>query len=202
MKKFTRFNPNLWPQDGRFFIDEDGVKHKADQWEHLAVRLATYRKKAGKPPGDPHAEIEEQVCARQPGYCQEANRVPVVPREVVRQQNQPRFNAGQLTKRVLRWVLELLKSKRAGGARRVSSAEARRRAEICSRCPMQRGLSQACGSCTSTRKQATEVLVGNGKKVPQPLQGCLALGEDTAISVYIEQGPANPEGLPEECWRK
>lgn len=201
MKKFTRFNPNLWPQGGRFFIDEDGVKHKADQWEHLAVRLATYRKKAGKPLGDPHAEIEAQVCARQPGYCQDSIPAPPVPPVVVRQQNQPRFNAGQLTKRVLRWLLNLLKLRRAGSARRVSLAEARRRADICSRCPMQRGLSSVCGSCTSTRKQAAQVLIGD-RRLPNPLQGCLALGEDTMISVQIEQDPAQQEGLPPNCWRQ
>lgn len=202
MKKFTRFNPNLWPQDGRFFIDEDGVKHKADQWEHLAVRLATYRKKAGKPPGDPHAEIEAQVCARQPGYCRETQQVPSTPREVARQQTSPRYNPGQLTKRVVRWLLSMLKARRAGGAKRVTPAEARRRAEICARCPMQRGLSQACGSCTATKKQAAEVLMAGARRVPQELNGCVALGEDTSISVYIEQDPAKPDGLPAECWRK
>lgn len=192
---FERFNTHLRPQDGRFFVDEDGVKHRGDQWEHVAVRLAAYRKRAGKSPGNPHAEIEAQVCARHPDYCIKELRPPVsYPRE--------RENPGQMTKRIMRWLANILKLRRSGKAQKVSREEAYRRAEICARCPQQRKMSSVCGACNATRKSSAELLLGGDRRINKELGGCRILDEDTSISVHIEQAPVTNPGLPENCWRK
>jgi hypothetical protein len=195
---FPKFNRHLHIQGGRFFIDEDGIKHKADQWEHLVNRVADYRKRAGKPPGDPKAEIEAQVCARQPGYCRGQLTTPPPSRPARRDG----AGAGNLTARVTKWFVGMLSLKRTGVMRKASTEEARRRAAICARCPMQKAFSGVCGSCKATRKQAGQVLLGTDKRVNSALQGCAVLGEDTSISVHLESEPVNNPELPSECWRK
>ena len=197
--KFERFNRHLYPDGGRYFLDEDGFKHKSDNWPSLAIKVANYRKRAGKPPGDPKAEIEAQVCARQPTYCQHD---PPPPSRQASQQAVFRENAGALTKSAMRWLAGMLTAKRSGGIRKVSTEEARRRAAICASCPMQRDFSGVCGACKATRKQAGALILGTEKRVNSALKGCLALKEDTAISVHIEQpATGNPE-LPANCWRR
>lgn len=189
-----RFNPHLRPIDGRYFIDEDGIKHKAENWPALALRVANYRKRNGKPPGDPVREIEEQVCARQPDYCRET--MPVTRVEIVRE------NSGELSKKVMRWLSWIVSQKRIGKLRRVPREEMQRRADICSRCPLQRGLNQSCGQCKETRKTTRIAVLETERRVNSQLKGCLALGEDTELSVHFQQtASTNPE-LPAECWRR
>jgi len=196
--RFERFNKHLHPQGGKFFIDEDGIKHKAEQWEFLVNRLIQYRERAGKSPGNPKEEIEAQVCARQPGYCQSTSGTPAQPRLPRKIIDNPRT----MTHKILRWLAAVLNLRRAGKARKVAREEASRRAEICARCPQQRKLSAVCGACNTTRKSAASVLLGNEKRVNVELGGCRILHEDTSISVHLELEPGNNTELPAECWRK
>jgi hypothetical protein len=196
---FSRFNKFLRPVGGKYFIDGDGVTFRAEQWEHLVNRVAGYRKRAGKPPGDPKAEIEAQVCARQSDYCQDN---PAAPPVAATEAAAYRENAGQLTKRVTRWLANLLALRRAGGVRKVSIEASRRRAAICAVCSMQREFSGVCGACKATRKQAGALILGTEKRVNSQLKGCLVLGEDTSLSVSIEQPATGNPGLPGECWRR
>jgi len=192
---FERFNKFIHPQGGKFFEDSDGVRHKADQWEHLVNRVASYRKRAGKPPGDPRAEIESQVCARQPGYCIQERSMPGPVRP-------ERENPGQMTKKIMKWLAGILNLRRAGKAKKISREEARRRSTICAQCPQQRKMSLVCGACNATRKSAAVVLLGSEQRIKPDLGGCRILQEDTSISVHLEQAPAENPELPPECWRK
>ena len=192
-------NPNLYPDGGRYFLDEDGVKFRAENWNVLERKIANYRKKAGKPPGNPMQEIMDQVCARLPSYCVEESAAaapqqsaPIVQRE----------NAGNLTKRVLRWLALVVSQFRAGTITKVDRGEARRRAEICASCPLQRAMSEACGACKRTRKGVTDAVLRNERRVNEGLKACLALGEDTSLSVHLSLPPTGKSGLPTHCWRR
>lgn len=192
-----KFNPNLYPKGGRYFVDEDGVKHRAQNWDQLALKLKNYRMRAGKPVGDPMGEILAQVCARLPDYCiGDAPAPPPRPRR-----ESKRGSSGDLTKRVLQWLAFVLHLRRQGGVPRVSQQEAARRAAICAQCPLNRQVSQVCGQCKATRRAAAEVLIGNGKFNPQ-LGGCKELGMDNAVAVHLELGKENRPELPGHCWRK
>jgi len=195
MKKFNKF---LRPVGGKYFIDEDGVKHKADQWEHLFVRVASYRKRAGKPPGNPEQEILDQVCARNPDYCQEAKPSAPVQRAVAAANKSTRASS----RAVVQWLVGILRLRRVGGAQPVSREEARRRAAICAGCPMQKALSSNCGSCKAMRKTAKQILFGGSSSIGEKLKGCRVLGEDTSTSVHIQQDPSGNPELPGNCWRK
>lgn len=193
--KFPRFNRHLHPQGGRYFVDEDGVTHRGDSWPALATRVINYRKRAGKPPGDPRAEIEAQVCARQPQYCQADPPAPTRRQEAP---DSPRSS----TKAITRWLVSILKLRRIGGAQQVPREEARRRAAICAVCPKQKAFSSVCGSCKAMRKTTKQILFGGSSSVGERLKGCSVLSEDTSTSVHIQQDPSGNPGLPENCWRK
>jgi len=195
-----RFNPNIYPAGGRYFIDEDGVKHKAENWDMLAVRVASYRKRAGKPPGNPIEEIHAQACARQPGACGETAPQPVIVAQL--NSTPPRQNVGDLTTRVTKWFAHILGMKRKGHLGKVSKDEARRRADICAGCPMQRDVSSVCGACKQTRRQASEAIMQGEKRVNAKLRACQILGEDTGLAVHLNLGPTGSGELPEHCWRK
>jgi hypothetical protein len=193
--KFPKFNRHLHPQGGRFFRDEDGVVHKADSWPALATKVASYRKRAGKPPGDPRAEIEAQVCARHPEYCQEPPSRPV-PRQTA--PDSPMSSSKAIT----RWLAGILRLRRIGGAQQVPREEARRRAAICATCPMQKAFATVCGSCKAMRKTAKQILFGGNTSVGEKLKGCRVLSEDTSTSVHLTQDPSGNPALPANCWRK
>lgn len=195
-----RFNPNIYPAGGRYFIDEDGVKHKAENWDMLAVRLAGYRKRAGKPPGNPVEEIHAQACARQPGMCGDTS-----PQAVVVPPNVPttsRLTVGDLTNRVAKWYAHLLGMKRRNEIGKVGRDEARRRAAICATCPLQRDVSSACGACKASRRAASDAIMQGESRVNTKLKACQPLGEDTGLAVHLNLGPTGDGGLPGHCWRR
>lgn len=193
------WNSNLYPTGGRFFVDEDGVRHRDSSWELLARRVASYRKRAGKPPGDPLAEIQAQVCARLPQYCVDTDVQPApAPRRAAREP----IGSGALTERVLKWLADMLNLRRAGGAGKVSAAVAAQRARICAGCPMNQGLNQSCGRCARTRKEAAGVLLEGTQRVNGKLGGCKVLGVDNSVAVHLDLGRDNRDGLPGHCWRR
>lgn len=198
-------NPNLFPDGGRYFLDEDGTKFKAENWDFLARRVANYRKKAGKPAGDPEAEIMAQACARQPNLCAEEDRGPSPPPSPAYQHPQPivvRENAGNLTKRVTKWLSVVLTQFRNSTLAKVDRGEAKRRAQICAHCPLQRGLSEVCGSCKRARKTVVESILRSERRVNEELKGCLILGEDTSLSVHLALPNTGNSSLPGHCWRR
>jgi len=195
MKKFNTF---LRPVGGKYFLDADGVKFRGDQWEHVAARLRSYRKRAGQPPGDPEQEILDQVCARQPEYCQEAKPSPPAQRAIAAANEFSRASSRAITQ----WLVSILRLRRVGGAQPVPREEARRRAAICAGCPMQKAFSSVCGSCKAMRKTAKQILFGGSSSIGEKLKGCRVLGEDTSTSVHISQDPSANLALPANCWRK
>lgn len=192
-----KFNTMLRPVGGKYFVDADGVKFKGEQWEHVAARLRSYRKRAGQPPGDPEQEILDQVCARQPEYCQETN-LPVPVKRPDDHQETRRASSKAITN----WLVSILKLRRVGGAQQVPREEARRRAAICAACPKQKSFSSSCGSCKAMRKSAKQILFGGSSSVGEKLKGCSVLQEDTSTSVHIQQDPSGNPALPAKCWRK
>jgi hypothetical protein len=196
-----RFKAGLYPVGGRYFIDSDGVKHKAENFDILAVRVAAYRKRNNLPPGDPLNEIHAQVCARQPEGCAETNPQPVVTAPP-QSASSMRLPVGDLTNRVTKWFAHLLGMKRRGEIGKVSIDEARRRAAICAGCPLQRDVSSACGACKASRRAASDAILEGSKRVNSKLKACQALGEDTGLAVHLNLGPTGNGSLPDHCWRR
>jgi hypothetical protein len=115
---------------------------------------------------------------------------------------QPRLTVGDLTNRVTKWFAQMLNLKRKGHLGRVSKDEARRRAEICAGCPMQRDVSSACGACKQSRRSASEAILQGEKRVNTKLRACQILGEDTGLAVHLNLPATGNGDLPGHCWRR
>lgn len=61
-----RVNPNIRPPGGYYFIDEEGMRHEADNLPELVNNLIDYRARTGRDCGDPWTEIAEQILKRHP----------------------------------------------------------------------------------------------------------------------------------------
>lgn len=186
------FNQNLYPPDGYVFTDLDGTLHRGDSWRDLFFKVKEYRQRNGRAPGDVEREVSDQHCGRYPGLCHHDPPPPPV-----------QTPGNTLNARVLNWFSnKLAEARRIGEYPKVSVEEAKRRSEICARCPKQLAFSTACEACVAAVKSSRKTLLGDAGSVHQGLHPCNELGEDCVTSIHLSEPPANEPGLPENCWRR
>lgn len=191
------YNVNLHPSGGWEFIDPQGVKHAASGFKALINVVTAYRKRAKLDPGDPEVEITNQICARHPDFCKGA--APKIISSPV-PAGAPRNFISTLAPKVSSWVSRLFGEKRMGRVKKVSAAEARRREQICARCPKQVPFPSSCGGCIDNVNRLSGEIVS--EPLNKSIQCCMALAEYTPVSVWLDQPPVDNGNLPEECWRK
>jgi hypothetical protein len=185
-------NRNLFPPDGYVFVERDGSRLRGEGWKDLEARIRGYRAINGMPPGDPWAEIQVQICSRNPSFCHEEG--PPVPPQG--------HHSLTFNQRVLQWFVHAIGLKRVDRLGRVDDATAAARAEICARCPAQKSLNHACEGCLASIKESRKGLLNGATSLHQNLQPCAVLAEDCQTSVHVEQPPTDVPGLPGHCWRR
>lgn len=185
-----RYNPNIHPHSGYFFRENDGTIIKASSsWGSVIARVTAYRRRNKIPIGNPKAEVHAQACERDPANCRED--VDPIAKAALRVAN--------LKGRALAWLAGLK-------ARRETllwgdGENAAARANVCAGCPAHAPLAGGCGACKKALGAVRSDLMG-GRPVDSRLAGCSVLGEDCAVSVWIDQPTVvNPE-LPACCWRR
>lgn len=189
-------NPNVGVPGGYRFTDSDGVLHEAASAEQLHHRVAAYRERNGMPPGDPAREYAAQLCASRPHLCIE---------EKTRRKGS--LNGLPLYTTILTWLANIFSALNQHRTQyNTSPRERQRRAEICGRCKHQVAWREhsGCNSCLTDYQVVSKAIMA-GREVHSletSLQGCSMLGEDTRISVHINQEPVDNDELPAECWRK
>lgn len=187
------FNRNLYPPDGRVFIEGDGTRFRGDSWRDLEAKVTEYRRLRGVPIGDVSADINAQLCAKYPNFCGDTTPRPIA-------------NAHSLSfnQRVLHWVAHAMGLKRANPTlfTRVPDEEAAERAAICARCPAQQGLVQSCEACIRSIDSGRKVLLDGVPSRHQNLLPCRVLAEDTVVTVHLNQPQVSSSDLPDACWRK
>lgn len=181
-------NPNLYPKGGHYFIEKDGAKIFGDTWAGVAARVVNYRKRAGYPPGNPTAEVNEQACQRHPEICAEEN--------AAYKQAVTRVT---LKTRVLQWLTGIQQSKEP---LTLSFTEvATERANICAGCPKNKALPDGCASCRAAVNEMRRSIIGS-RPVDSRTHACEVTGEDIPASSWIEQQRIEHSDLPGHCWRK
>lgn len=174
-------NPNLHPPGGFRFVDARGVTHVGDTLEKLVSHLASYRKRNGFPVGDPQREVEEQICDTYPHLCGSS------------------FNGRMLASRV---VSNLVEDVTRRGFMLVSPEEAKRRAAICAKCPMNVNWAEHCPPCKRKAKQFLPHLVRPNKPYKRLIgRACHSAGDDLSVAVWLLEGRL-VGGAPAECWRR
>jgi hypothetical protein len=184
-----RINVNLYPREGYFFKDSDGVIIRGDNWLNVMAKVQAYRKRAGYEIGDVESEVAQQACARNPSHC-----------AVINDATERQTLISSLKTRVLRYMSFL----RGLGPRIpwVDSAAAARRASICASCPHNTALPEGCSSCRAALKEMRNEIMGRGRTQDARLNGCAVLGEDLQTSVHVDHDVVDSDALPAHCWRK
>lgn len=190
------FNENMYPDGGWWFRDSDGVKHTGSSFRALLKTVRAYRERAAIEIGDLEVEVVNQLCARNPGYCrEEPQRVAPAP------SGAPRNAISTLAQKVSSWVSRRFADRRMGRLKKVTASEAKRRAQICAKCPKQTAFPSTCGGCKENVNRLAAEAVAN-ETLDRSLQCCSVLAEWTPASVWVDSPPEPNPDLPNECWRK
>lgn len=171
------------------FTDVDGVPHRAESWEALAHKVTQYRVDAGFVVGEPLKEIYAQACVNYPERCKPLDR------------KRPRaYNA--LNKRVLGWIIDMLvfHQKDLLG-KQTDPYTLVHRTTICKQCPMQKSWKSDCKHCSVQVEQVAKGILPS-VELDAALKACDVLGEDTRVSVHINQAGSDDPDLPHFCWRR
>lgn len=185
-----RLNPNLYPKDGFWFKDSDGVDHRADTWPGVIARVVKYRQRAGHPPGNPAVEVIEQACQRNAGLCHEETGSP-----------SQDLQKASLKSRVLAWLTYAREEKTKGLIEYVDAQTAAARAQVCAGCPMNQPLQESCSSCRAALDELRKDILGR-RTLDKRLNGCLLLGEDMQTAAHLERVTMENGELPGCCWRR
>ncbi len=187
-----QINFNLYPRDGYFYQAPGHPKIIGKNWKDVIVRVRDYRQRNNIPLGDPAQDVHNFACEKNPAYCSE-----------ITDQQREMTRIASLKGRVLAWLASIRaqRTKNNNHLDFVDDAEAKRRADICLKCPKNTGLADGCSSCKAAIRESRRDLLG-----PRPIRGgingCLILGEDLPTATWLDEPVVDNAELPGECWRK
>lgn len=185
-----KINVSIAPKAGHFFTEKDGTTiHGTGTWRSVIVRVASYRKRNNLPPGDPRAEVNAQACEREPNNCN----------DTADPATQVALKVASLKGRVLSW-LSYIRGRREtelwGDAENAAA-----RTAVCLACPAHTAITGGCGSCKKALAEVRKDLLGP-RHIDSRAAGCVVLGEDVAVNVWIDQPTVDNPELPAGCWRR
>lgn len=96
----------------------------------------------------------------------------------------------------------MAREKKDGRLRRVSDKEARRRADICARCPKQTGIPMTCTKCSDDMAKLRVAILDGKEPVHKGVAACSIFDDDLQVVVHLETGTAPNVDIPDFCWRK
>src|ERR1700675_4117108 len=122
-----KINVNLYPRLGYRYKERDGALIVSTKsWVEVMQKVEAYRKRKGIPRGNVEADVMNSACKQNPGYCSEESPETMRQRKIV-----------SLKGRVLTWLNNFRRAKDKGQQLNyVDGGEAAKRADVCSRCPM------------------------------------------------------------------
>jgi hypothetical protein len=186
-----RINVNLYPKDGYYFIDKDGVKLIGTNWREVIARVADYRKRNGFAPGNPEQEVHDQACEHNPAYCSE-----------ITEQQREMTRIVSLKGRVLAWLSSKIKAREKTPLVFVSAETANARAKVCRGCSKNTSIADGCSSCKAALLEYRRNILGSTRPIDDKITGCVILGEDLPVSTFLEEQAVDNSELPAHCWRK
>lgn len=185
-----KINVSIAPKAGYFFTEKDGTTiHGTGTWRSVIARVASYRKRNSLPPGDPRAEVNAQACEREPNNC----------RDSVDPVAQTALKVASLKGRVLGWLASIRATRESVLWGDGENAAAR--TAVCLSCPAHAAIAGGCGSCKKALSEVRKDLLGPRHADPRAA-GCMILGEDVAVNVWLDQPTSENSELPACCWRR
>lgn len=185
-----KINVSIAPKAGYFFVEGDGTTiHGTGNWRSVIARVTSYRKRNNLPPGDPRAEVNAQACEREPNNCRETED-PVTTAAL---------KVASLKGRVLGWLAGIRANRETVLWGDGENAAAR--TAVCLSCPAHTAIAGGCGSCKKALSEVRKDLLGPRGADPRAA-GCVILGEDVAVNVWLDQPTVDNPELPGICWRR
>lgn len=178
-------------------------KHRASTFDELVSIVTKYRVSNGIPLGNVVAEIEDQICSRDPKRCRDVKPAAL--------------NTSMVTK-----FIQLMYRFKAKGSKLIDQSEAERRASICQICPENKPEQEArsvvkCKSCAKKLLDRmatgginmirTQILKGKSTSKDGDLKTCAVCGCDNKLSVWIpldvlKVSETEKVQFPGVCWKQ
>lgn len=181
--------------DSKWRYPQGTVILRADDKESLRKIVFEYRLRNHIPIGNIEQDISDFYCKRWPKFC-----TPDTSDR--RGLGEPWLN------RITNWASEMAHTAPKGGWPLVTSAEADRRAAICSSCPKQTAWRGGCGGCSQSTLNVLQTLKQMHRtKRDGNLNACSVGVWENTVAVHLEVAaiPVNQgqrDQMPDACWRK
>jgi hypothetical protein len=107
-----------------------------------------------------------------------------------------------LKAKVFEWLAGWSRKARTAALDYVGDGEAKRRAEVCRRCPKHKKISHLCASCSDSRAALRKSVLSGRTPVDASLEACSAFGSDLQSAVHLAEPPETCPEQPENCWRR
>lgn len=167
---------------------------RGDTFEHLIENVTKFRTDNLIPLGNVLQDVEDFICATYPRSCGSV-RGAKVSIEVSR--SQP--TAPTITDRMVAWLAGVLNNH--SQEKLVLNTEARARAEVCRKCPLNVKWNISCGSCVEqVGRLSTAVRLGNDVPWGKKLFACKAAGHENRSAVWLRNPGPRPSNVPAHCW--
>jgi hypothetical protein len=172
---------------------------RADTFWDLIAAVTKFRADNLIPIGNVQHDVEEYICEKFPNSCVSRGATAVVEIRVA----PPAVNPAQtLTDNMIGWMDKRLNNHSVD--RIVIDSEARQRAEVCRKCPMNVKWNTGCGTCVDAVGRLSTAL-RLGKDVPggKRLFACRVLQHENRSAVWLDKSLVETSPtLPGHCWAK
>lgn len=186
------WNSNLFPPGGFIFVDADKIEHKGGSLTDLASQVAEYRVRRGQPPGNPAAEINDQLCQSFPSRCLKGESPSA---EVL---EQSRHNVAIST--ISQWLRETWQRVAQRKQKHVPDEVVQARVAICLQCKYREAFKSDCPACQESLNTVSFQLRAGRDKLSKVLPSCGKFHTDLRVDVLLDQ-PARADA-PENCWKR
>jgi hypothetical protein len=170
---------------------------RAGTYGKLIAAVTKFRADNGIMIGDVRADIDNYICSHFPNFCVPGNATVDVHVQFAVDKIR------SLTDEMLQWLERIIINHSAD--RLVLQTEARRRAEICSKCKLNVPWNESCGSCLEAVNRLSSVLrIGNTlSATDRKLKCCKVLHHENRAAVWLRLDYiATSSELPSYCWAR
>ncbi len=198
---------DIIPAGGWHYFENDGTKIEGNSHSELIANVTSYRTHNNLPLGNPEADVDKQVCARQPAVCGIGR---------VEDDDAPKKVYGQpikrrLVDRVATWLGN--RYAKLGSIQTVSKEEAERRTSICVSCEKNQKdwraqVTRDCAPC-GDRIEVLDTLsfkIRKGNQVTREknLGACQHYGMELQTAVWMPEQAMQMRkhypNAPSNCW--
>jgi hypothetical protein len=170
---------------------------RAGTFDELVVAVTKFRADNLIPIGNVVQDCEDYICTNFPSSCIRVKGASV---QVTMTRGPAATPTQRLTDDMLQWMDKVLDKHESD--RLILPNEAKSRAEVCRKCPLNKQWNISCGSCTEqVGRLGTAIRLGHDTPWGKKLYACTAARFECRSAVWLRHPlEVKPDGLPGHCW--